>query len=363
MAIFHFSTKTVSRSSGRSATAAAAYRAGEKIKDERTGEIHDYSRKAGVVSSHILLPDHAPEWAKNRADLWNAAEKAETRKNSCVAREFEVALTGKTPEERERQALEFARKIVDKHGCAVDVCLHEPSRAGDQRNYHAHILLTTRRLGSEGFTEKTRELDAKATRGPLIVGLRKEWADGVNELEEKAGSPERVSHLSNAAQGKAEEPGIKMGPAATAYERRTGEASDKRLNHEAQVSERLQAAQEAGWLERKLAKSNKRIIDLDGNLKAAIRERDKRLERERAERKRKAAAEKEKQEREAKQKPMTPMTAGVAEWRKNLAEQALAYQKQQQEQAAAQRWEKTLDQIAQRRKRGQGKGWDFGPGD
>ncbi len=198
MAIFHFSTKTVSRSSGRSATAAAAYRAGEKIRDERNGEIHDYTRKAGVESATILLPEGAPEWAADRSKLWNAAEAAETRKNSCVAREFEVALTGRTPEDRERQALEFARKVVDKHGCAVDVCIHEPSRDGDQRNYHAHIMLTTRRLGPEGFTEKTRELDAKATRGQLITEHRKTWADGVNELEEKYGSPERVSHLSNA---------------------------------------------------------------------------------------------------------------------------------------------------------------------
>ena len=267
MAIFHFSTKTVSRSAGRSATAAAAYRAGEKIKDDLTGELHDYSRKAGVVSSHILLPDGAPGWAADRSKLWNAAEKAETRKNSCVAREFQVALTGRTPEERKQQALEFAQKVVDKHGCAVDVCIHEPSRDGDQRNYHAHILLTTRRLGPEGFTVKTRELDAKATRGELITGHRKTWADGVNELEEKHGSSERVSHLSNAAQGKTEEPGIHLGATATHYERRTGEKSEKRLNHEAAAAaqSRLQSAKDEGELER----LDQEIIDLSGDIEAA----------------------------------------------------------------------------------------------
>ena len=92
MAIYHLSVKAISRSAGRSATAAAAYRAGCKIADERTGEIHDYTRKGGVQSADLVLPDGAPEWAFDRSALWNAAESAEKRKDACVAREFEVAL-------------------------------------------------------------------------------------------------------------------------------------------------------------------------------------------------------------------------------------------------------------------------------
>ncbi len=91
MAIFHLSVKTISRSAGRSATAAAAYRVGVEITDERTGEIHDYRRKGGVESAAVILPDNAPEWARDRAQLWNAAEQAEKRKNSTVAREFVIA--------------------------------------------------------------------------------------------------------------------------------------------------------------------------------------------------------------------------------------------------------------------------------
>ena len=98
MASFHLSVKTVSRSSGRSATAAAAYRAGARIEDERTGEIHDYSRKGGVSLSQIVLPPEAPGWAGDRSKLWNAAESAENRKNSVVAREFEVALPAELPD-------------------------------------------------------------------------------------------------------------------------------------------------------------------------------------------------------------------------------------------------------------------------
>ena len=95
MAIYHLSVKPISRSAGRSATAAAAYRAGElgaPIVDERTGDVHDYTRKRGVLSADIVLPDGAPSWAQDRPRLWNAAELAEKRKDACVAREYEVAL-------------------------------------------------------------------------------------------------------------------------------------------------------------------------------------------------------------------------------------------------------------------------------
>ena len=109
VAIYHLSVKTISRSAGRSATAAAAYRSGVKIEDEHTGEIHDYTRKGGVESKALVLPPERPEWATNRAKLWNMAEGAETRKNSTVAREFEIALPAElTPAQRKALAVEFA---------------------------------------------------------------------------------------------------------------------------------------------------------------------------------------------------------------------------------------------------------------
>ena len=102
VAIFHLSVKPISRSAGRSATGAAAYRAGEKIEDLRTGEIHDYRRKGGVESADLVLPNGAPVWASDRSKLWNAAELAEKRKDACVAREYEVALPSElSPVERQ----------------------------------------------------------------------------------------------------------------------------------------------------------------------------------------------------------------------------------------------------------------------
>ena len=176
MAIYHLSVKTISRAAGRSATAAAAYRSGCVIGDFRTGEIFDYRRKRGIDSADLVLPSNAPKWASDRSALWNAAETAETRTNSTVAREFEIALPEElSADERKRLALHFAREIVARHGCAADVAIHSPRKNGDHRNHHAHILCSTRRLTSQGFGEKTRELDER--KSLEIVRWRKRFAE------------------------------------------------------------------------------------------------------------------------------------------------------------------------------------------
>jgi ATP-dependent exoDNAse (exonuclease V), alpha subunit - helicase superfamily I member len=274
VAIFHLSVKTISRSAGRSATAAAAYRAGVKISDERTGEMHDYTRKGGVESAELVLPAGAPEWAADRELLWNAAEQAETRKNSTVAREFEIAL----PEEltaagRQRLALDVAREIVERHGCAADVAIHAPGADGDHRNHHAHILLTTRRLGPEGFTEKTRELDDQKTGPQLVTQWRERFASLQNEHLHQAGIEARVDHRRLKEQGVDREPTRHLGPAASGYERRTGEPSRKRLDFEAEAAERLARAKAAGDLERASRQIDRSILDLSGDLEAAKAER------------------------------------------------------------------------------------------
>jgi hypothetical protein len=92
MAIASCHVSVISRAKGRSSVAAAAYRSGEKITDERTGITYDYTRKGGVVYSALLVPDHSPEWAKDRAQLWNEVERIETRSNAQTAREVEIAL-------------------------------------------------------------------------------------------------------------------------------------------------------------------------------------------------------------------------------------------------------------------------------
>lgn len=223
MAIYHFSMKTISRSSGRTATAAAAYRSGTAVADRSTGEVHNYSYKKGVLGKGIVLPKGAPQWAFDREALWNAAETAEKRKNSTVAREIIVALPAELDKEtRTRLVRGFAEKLAVRHQCAVDYALHEPSTQGDDRNYHAHLLMTTRRLTPDGFSEKTRELDDR--KSGEVDYWRKEWAIHTNRYLAQNGHIERISHLSLAEQGIEREPTQHKGVAATAIERRNREA-------------------------------------------------------------------------------------------------------------------------------------------
>jgi hypothetical protein len=235
MASYHLSIKTIKRSAGRSATAAAAYRSASVIECDREGRMHDYTAKRGVEACFILTPPDAPEWAQDRAALWNAAEARETRSNSVTAREWELALPSELSDAARIDIVRaFAQALVERYGVAADVAIHAPHREGDQRNHHAHILTTTRVLSAEGLTDKTRVLDAASTGGPEIEAMRGYWAELQNHALELAGQVSRVDHRSLEVQReealalgdvlKAEEldrePELKLGPAANAIERR-----------------------------------------------------------------------------------------------------------------------------------------------
>ena len=207
MAIYHCSTKPLARSSGRSAVAAAAYRSGDCLVDERQGLEHDYTRRSGVLHTELVLPEGAGEWS--RAELWNAAEKAEKRKDARTAREWEVALPDELGEaERRELAVRFAGGLAKKYGCAVDVALHAPDREGDHRNWHAHLLATTRKVTAGALAEKCEiELsDAKRLSLGLaparieVESVRQMWAEEVNRQLTEGRRPERVDHRSLAAQ-------------------------------------------------------------------------------------------------------------------------------------------------------------------
>ena len=275
MAIYHLSIKPISRSAGRSATAAAAYRAGVEIADERTGEVHDYRRKGGVESADIVLPDGAPEWATNRGALWNAAEKAEKRKDACVAREYEVALPAElSPAERRRLALDFAQEMANREGCAVDVAIHAPGKEGDERNHHAHILRTTRKVAIDGLGAKLDTEKAGRKRVDDLEAVRARWAELTNERLRENGIEARVDHRSHAERGIETAPTLHLGPGATGYERRTGEPSETRMRQEANA-DRLALGREVGELERQAQATERAILDLSDGLEAAQRERDR----------------------------------------------------------------------------------------
>ena len=225
MAIYHFSATTISRSTGRSACAAAAYRAAEKITDERTGITYDFTKKGGVLYSEINAPAGSPKWTSSRAELWNSAEQAENastrRATATTAREFNIAL----PHELDRDAhialvREFALLIVTTYGVAVDFSIHEPGKDGDQRNHHVHLMLTDRRITDVGFTVKVRELNIFNGGKANIASIREQWAGIANRFLERAGVLEGIDHRSYKSQHIDREATTHLGVAATALERR-----------------------------------------------------------------------------------------------------------------------------------------------
>ena len=203
MAIYHLRATMISRSQGRSATAASAYRVAERIEDRRTGLTFDYAARGGVDHTEILAPDHAPDWVRDRSELWNRVEESETRKNSQVAREVRVALPDElTHAQRVALVRDYAQAQFVDRGMVADIALHAPGREGDERNHHAHILLTTREVEAEGsvpgggFTTKNRDWN----KVEVLEGWREAWARDSNAALERAGIEDRVDHRTLVAQ-------------------------------------------------------------------------------------------------------------------------------------------------------------------
>ena len=212
MAIFHFSAKVIGRSSGRSSVAAAAYRAGERLHDERIDRDHDFTSKAGVVHSEVLLPEGASPELADRAKLWNAVEKAEKRKDAQLAREVEFALPRELSQE---DAIELAREFVEAEfvaeGMIADLNVHWDVGKDGQAKPHAHVMLTMREVVGDKFGAKVREWN----RSELVEQWREHWAEHVNLALAERDIDARIDHRSLADQGIALEPQDKIGPAAS----------------------------------------------------------------------------------------------------------------------------------------------------
>jgi len=217
MAIYRLSADIVKRSDGRTVTAGAAYRAGELIIDQRTGYVFDYRRRHGVIETAILAPAGAPAWMCDRGRLWNAVEAAEKRKDAQLARDIELALPHELSAETRRELVHrFVRTAFVDAGMVADVAMHAPDARGDGRNFHAHILLTMRRIEGDGFGPKERSWNDQTQ----LEAWRAQWAALVNDALEIAGQVERVDHRSLAAQGIERLPQIHLGFAVTEMRRR-----------------------------------------------------------------------------------------------------------------------------------------------
>ena len=196
--------QVIGRSAGRSATAAAAYRSGEEVRDERTGKVHDYTGKSDIYGSEILLPEGAPERLGERVTLWNEVERVEKRKDAQLVREVMVALPAElTHEQKQRLTREYVRGEFTEQGMVADIGYHD----FDSHNPHAHIMLTMREIDAEGFGKKRREWNKRQA----LERQRKAWEEYANRALERAGFEERIDRRTLKEQGIEREPQVHLG--------------------------------------------------------------------------------------------------------------------------------------------------------
>lgn len=244
MAIYHYSVQMIQRSKGQSAVAAAAYRAGAVLHDQRLGQTHDYSRKRSVSFTAILAPPEAPTWVYEREQLWNRVEAVEKQCNAQVAREVNLALPQElTPEQNQNLLRQFVMAQFVEHGMIADVVVHDLDH-----NPHAHLLLTTRPLEGGEFGLKNRDWNQKA----FLEEQRKNWAEHTNRALEQAGFTARIDHRSLQDQGVERMPQIHLGASVTAMKQkaeRKGEVLDsprwERYQEIEQLNQKLRVLHQA----------------------------------------------------------------------------------------------------------------------
>lgn len=258
MAIYHCSIKIISRGKGKSAVAAAAYRAGEQITNEHDGVTHDYTRKGGIVHTEILLPDHAPAEYADRNLLWNAVEKIEKAKNAQLAREIEIAL----PQELTReQGFSLVREYVKHNFVSAGMCADFAIHDKQDGNPHAHIMLTMRPFDERGawgakqkkeyildkdgnkiYDPKKRQYKCKSipatdwNEQTKAEEWRAAWAEICNQYLEQNGHAERIDHRSYERQGIDQIPTVHLGVAAFQMEKRGIRTERGNLNREIEIS-------------------------------------------------------------------------------------------------------------------------------
>lgn len=231
MAIYHFSAQMISRGKGQSAVASAAYRSGERLEDERTGEVKFYKREV-QPEAMILAPSNSPKWVQDRQRLWNEVEKSETRKNSQLAREANIALPRELSHDQQRELIrDYVQEQFVNKGMIADVAIHRD----DKENPHAHVMLTTREISKDGFGKKNREWNDRKQ----LEQWREQWSEFANRSLEKEGVQERISHLSHKARGLEQLPTVHLGYVAHEMEKRGVETERGNINRERQEYNQL----------------------------------------------------------------------------------------------------------------------------
>ena len=208
MAQYRLSSNIIKRSNGQSAVAAASYRSAERLIDDRTGITHNYTRKAGVVHAEILAPEQAPERLLDRAELWNSVEQVERRKDAQLARELQLSLPHElTDDQRLKLVRDYVQEQFVSQGMIADFAIHHPDKQSDERNHHAHVMLTMRDLSPDGFGKKNRDWN----KPEMLNQWREQWAHHQNRELERHGHNDRVDHRSFEERGIDQEPTQHMG--------------------------------------------------------------------------------------------------------------------------------------------------------
>ncbi|WP_269717206.1 Ti-type conjugative transfer relaxase TraA [Caulobacter sp. NIBR2454] len=227
MAIYHFSAKVISRANGSSAVASAAYRSASELHDERLGRSHNFTDKTGVVHSEVMAPEGSPERWQDREALWNEVEAGEVRKDAQLAREIEFSIPR---EMSQAQGVELARDFVQQEfvdrGMVADLNVHWDIGPDGLAKPHAHVMLSMREAGPEGFGKKVREWNSTE----LLTDWREAWAEHVNTRLAELDIDARVDHRTLEAQGIDLEPQHKIGPAGARRLDR-GEDAERAVDH------------------------------------------------------------------------------------------------------------------------------------
>jgi len=235
MALYHFSAKVIQRSQGRSAVAAAAYRAAEELHDKQLDQDHDYTAKQHVVHREIMLPDGAPARWLDRETLWNEVEAAERRKDAVLARDIEISLPRELGQaEAVTLVQDFVREQFVERGMVADLNVHWTKARDGGEQPHAHVMLTMREVGGDGFGLKQRGWNDKA----LLRTWRERWAEIANARLHELGHDARIDHRSYADQGIDLEPQHKIGPAGARREQRQNPEPQNAQEPPAQNAER-----------------------------------------------------------------------------------------------------------------------------
>jgi MobA/MobL family len=243
MASYHLSVHAnVSRGKGQSLVRSAAYNDRARLTDERTGEVWDYRHLGNALASGLYAPKGAPEWARDLGQLVNEVERFERRSDAQLAMNLDIALPHEqTLEQNRRLMQDFVREQFQRQGYAAHFAIHPPDRDGDQRNIHAHVLVTLRKIDEHGFARtKSEQQERYRNRGAYVEGLRDSWEQLANRHLERNGYDARIDRRSLAEQGIEREPQQHRGPAVTALERdgnvtRIGGEIVRRQNHYAEL--------------------------------------------------------------------------------------------------------------------------------